>query len=274
MKAYIIKHPVQNLYLKDFIDGYYEIGWKANDNSDNTLDTGLMPPMGFPVIFFSVGNKIFNHSKHQSVQIGLQGQQTRHFVVPPQKNTQVVGVNFTPFGLYNLLGIAQDKFVNTFSPSSSIFNKNESIELTRLLESVYTVEDGIAILESFLWNQRVKKRKYPILFDDIANRIIDDKGLLDSEYFKTKYCSDRYIQYYFKNNIGFSPKFFSNLQRHKYILKLMFSCPGIKTSELVSEGNYYDLSHFNRDFKLFTNSSPTKYRKSYNHFAEKLILTD
>jgi AraC-like DNA-binding protein len=271
MKAYLKKYPVQNHYLKDFVDGYYESGWIDESVPESMSDTGLMPPVGFPTIFFSVGNKTFNYNDYRNISLGIQGQQFKHFIIPPNKNVQLISVNFTPYGLYNLLGLSQNKIINSFSQFSQILNKTELIILAKLLTGVNSVEDGICIMENFIWERRIKKRKYPILFDDTVKRIIEEKGL-NTNYIQSKCCSNRYLEYYFKNNVGYSPKFFCNLQRHKFILKQIFLFPDIKLTELVTLGNYYDYSHLSRDFKQFTGYSIADYRNQNNQFARNLIL--
>lgn len=129
--------------------------------------------------------------------------------MPPKNDIRLISINFKPYDLYNLFGIEQSHFVNTFNTPNTLFDKHESKILTKKLSRVYDTEEGIHIMETFLWNHKTKYRKYSILFDERVNRISEKKGVVEIERLYCKYSSKRYTEYYFKNNIGCSPKFFS-----------------------------------------------------------------
>jgi AraC-like DNA-binding protein len=76
--------------------------------------------------------------------------------------------------------------------------------------------------------------------------------------------SQRRLEQRFKNEIGISPKMFQRTIRINHVIEKMINTPQPHLTSIAYEMGYYDQSHFIRDFKKFTGSSPSKFLKSIN----------
>ena len=84
--------------------------------------------------------------------------------------------------------------------------------------------------------------------------------------------SVRRLEQRFKNEIGISPKLFLRTLRVNAVIEQMKINEGKSFTQLALDYNYYDQSHFIKDFKWFTGFSPTKFLKSINPNGDILNL--
>lgn len=74
-------------------------------------------------------------------------------------------------------------------------------------------------------------------------------------------CSRRYLELIFKNFIGISPKQYARIIRTKKASILLRNAAKeqLNLSNISFDMGYYDLSHFNKDFKAITQRSPSRF---------------
>lgn len=82
----------------------------------------------------------------------------------------------------------------------------------------------------------------------------------------------RRLEQRFKSEIGISPKLFCRTQRINKVIEEITSVKKQSLTQLALKNNYYDQSHFIRDFKQFTGLSPSKFLKSINPDGDILNL--
>ena len=71
----------------------------------------------------------------------------------------------------------------------------------------------------------------------------------------------RRLEQRFKNEIGISPKLFLRTCRINAVIEKMKENTSQSLTQLALEYNYYDQSHFIKDFKQFTSLNPTTFLK-------------
>lgn len=268
-KLFKQEYPVYNNTLKSYIKNYFVVGYSNNASTNTTPD--LVPPIGTIVIHFSIGNNQFAYDKlNNTNRIAILGLQTKHINVIPQAGVQIIGVNFHHFGFYNLFGKPAFTFTNSVLLATEIW---DSIEVERIqikLSQVSDIEEGICLIEKFLWGQR-KKCKSSLYFDSIAYKIAEKHGINEEALLPTKKISRRSFERYFIQTIGCSPKRFANLQRHIYILEKMLTVSELSLLQLVDLGQYYDFSHLYKDFKMYTGLTYKEYLRINPEFARILL---
>ncbi len=74
-------------------------------------------------------------------------------------------------------------------------------------------------------------------------------------------CSRRYLELIFKDFIGISPKQYARIIRTKKASILLRNAAKeqLNLSNISFDMGYYDLSHFNKDFKAITERSPSRF---------------
>jgi methylphosphotriester-DNA--protein-cysteine methyltransferase len=111
------------------------------------------------------------------------------------------------------------------------------------------------------------------VIDQVANLIIEKNGLIDvAEIMQEVYMSRRNFERRFFKKVGLSPKYYARLRRISYILNLIAGKKKADWPSLFSECEFYDHSHFIKDFTEFTGRTPQQYLE-YNielaNFIEK-----
>ena len=262
-------YAVKSDKLKPFILNYSLVSFELLSQIEEV--EMKVPPLGFPVLIFYFGN-ITNFYKHKELtcQSVFVGQMDKHIMLYPSSKAKLLGVNFRPYGLYNLFGISPSFILNSGFESSLFFGEQEVNTITDKLKSEADPEEVLPDIEDLLLRfQQIYVRKQPF-FDEMVDKILLEKGLIGPFSFLGK-SSVRTFQRYFKQVVGIMPKTYCQLLRHKYILEQMYLNPDILKSELVLKGFYHDYSHFRKDFIRFSETPPIRYLDLKNNFASSLL---
>lgn len=183
---------------------------------------------------------------------------------------KLLGINFKPYGLYNLLGISPYSFMNSGVESRFFWGEENVNRISQTLKT-NGIENGITEIESLLLTYQNKYVKSQPYFDEIVDKMEAENGLMNCRDILYKSVSIRTFQRYFREVIGISPKLFCQVLRHKYILELLYQNPEIKWSDIQLNGFYYDFAHFTKDFTHFSGLTPKKYLPLKNSFAATLL---
>ncbi|MDD3944986.1 MAG: helix-turn-helix domain-containing protein [Bacteroidales bacterium] len=264
-------HPVQYPQLTPYIKNYYVLDFSSLVQENIEVK---VPPIGFPVLQFHFGDKAnYYHHKHFTNQSLFIGQCSRHVMLFPSRGMKLLGINFKPYGLYNLFGLSPYGFVNSGVESSSFFGEDNVNYISQTLKTE-GVDKGVEEIEALLLafqNKNVKSQPY---FDGLVDKMEAENGLINCADLLDKNVSVRTFQRYFKEVIGISPKLFCQVLRHKYVMELLYQNPEMKWCDMQLNGFYYDYSHFTKDFILFSGLTPQKYLPIKNHYAASLLNTE
>ncbi len=250
-----VKIPVKNSLLSSFIDDYSIISF----DEESTVSPIQFPPLGFPVLLFCVSpNTIFYTHSTLTNESVVVGQLTRYVQINPSVGTKIVGVNFKPYGFFNLFGISLKNTQNSGYPMQSLFGEENVANIYKLIERNDSINDIIIEIENLLLKYQ-QCTEPNLLFDVLVDSIIKKNGLVRPIDLLPNKKMERSLQRYFSKVIGVGAKEFCAIYRHKFILKYKYEHNSCAWNDVVFEGFYYDYSHFYRDFKKFTNSSPISF---------------
>jgi AraC-like DNA-binding protein len=261
-------YPVQNQRLSPYIKHFLVLDFSDLDAPNKGVK---VPPLGFPVLQFHFGEKNnFYRHRHFTSQSVFIGQCSRHITLYPAKGTKLMGVNFKPYGLFNLLGISPAAFKDSGIESRFFFSEQAINHIVGLLQE-NKIEAGIVAIETLLLHHQKSEIQAHHYFDTLVNRIEQENGLIDYGSLLGKTVSRRTLQRYFHEVIGLSPKLFCQILRHKFIVGLLYKNPNMTWSDLQLNGFYYDMAHFSKDFHLFSGLPPKQYLPMKNSFASTLL---
>ncbi len=267
----IVNQSVFNIIspeLHPFISNYYLFEF-SNETAESIRFK--VPPTGFPTLLFCYGNKInFFQHKHLTNESIIVGQLSKHVNLYPVDGTKLFGVNFKPYGFYNLTGVSLKGLVNGAIESTAIFPEAEIEAIDNCFQLSPNRTECMGSLEALLLKTRVCVRNNNFL-DRIVDEILERNGLIDPYSLTHGKISARSFQRYFNEVIGINPKLFCQILRHKFILQQLYENPGLTWNEMVHNGYYYDYSHFQKDFIKFTGVKPFEYLQLKNPFAGKLL---
>lgn len=229
-----------NEALKQYIRCFW---WLDNDSSEN-LNYTILPDGFFDVIVR------FDNYKYQST--ALTGLYTKEVevVIPP--NHQLFGIQFKLPAVEYVFHESIAQLLNSEKKLPDAFWHLNSFDFLENLDTINSLSSIIS--------QEVNKA------NNLDNRKLNLFTLLDQTrgnksvgYFADKvFWSSRQINRYFNKMFGLSLKSYCN------ILRCSASFKDIKKGDLLSNQNYYDRSHFNKEIKKYTNHTPKNLSNNEN----------
>lgn len=152
----------------------------------------------------------------------------------------------------------QSVSLDTFLPSSEISAIEER------LAGAPGIQAKIAVIEQFLLS-KTSDHEPDRLISEAIGRIYRAKGHIRiKELAGGLYISQDAFEKRFRKATGATPKQFSYIVKMNAILRQNSIDPSFL--DMVFENGYYDQSHFNKDFKIFTGQTPTDFFKNGSYW--------
>lgn len=256
---------VENKNLKPYIDSY----WVFRTNKHNNFYPAIsIPPIAYPTLQLVLGNyKGIYQLENTNIKSLITGLYNRHVTLAPRANMGLIIINFKAYGYYNLFGQTPPNDKLNVTEACKVFGEEKIDKLINDISESSDRNELINKIENFLLENQNNKVIKQIYFDSLVDDIIAKNGLINLNELINEKFSLRTFQRYFSKTIGTSPKKFSRILRHKYIIKLMYNNPNISWNDLSFHGYYFDQSHFTKDFYDFAKYNP----KNFNWFKSSII---
>jgi AraC-like DNA-binding protein len=149
-------------------------------------------------------------------------------------------------------------FEESISLDHFIAPKKVAIIETQLAEAKNNIQ-RIAIVERFLLSQLYNFKPDNLILTAI-DKIHSTKGVFKiKELASTLYISNDAFEKRFRKIVGTSPKRYASIVRLKSVITQNTHHRNLV--DIALDAGYYDQSHFNKDFKLFTGLTPTDFFK-------------
>ncbi|WP_117884130.1 helix-turn-helix domain-containing protein [Aureibaculum luteum] len=221
-----------NENLKPYIRCFW---WLDNDSLKN-IDYTILPDGFFDTIVR------FDNYKYQSTV--LTGTYTKEIDVVIPTNHQLFGIQFKLQAAEYIFGESIAPLLNSEKKLPNDFwNLNE----LDFFENVDTIDKISSIISQEVNKQDNQDNRKLNLFRLLSHT----KGNHSVSYYADKvFWSSRQINRYFTQMFGLSLKSYCN------ILRCSAAYKDIKKGDLLSNQNYYDRSHFNKEIKKYTNHTP------------------
>lgn len=167
-------------------------------------------------------------------------------------------------GLDTAKYIDQQINLNTIIPDSVCHNL-----WNRLKENPFSAYQSIIDQEfSDYYNQWEK----PTAVTPILEYIKAQNGMLNvSDLLEKFHLSHSTINRCFKTHVGFTTNKFIRLIRFNYLMRHLETNSDLLI-DLIEKYQYYDYSHFSKDFKLFTGQSPKQYQGKNHQLLKDIIF--
>lgn len=248
-------------HLQRYVRYYWIIDYESKYGQVNTLDifADVYPRMVFQ---HNNGNSAFsidNQTLPISYISGLKTQFTQFSII----QGSIVLVSFFPDALKVLFGVDSNELTNEHPCLNNFAPKSLT---NSILESFSNIEK-IEHLNVFLTKRLISsKSNLDFVFAKALNCFGDTTNENNIRLFRSlNGVSERQLERKFKINVGISPKQFLRLKRfEKSIIGLKASTKSL--SELAFSLDYFDQSHFTREFREFSGMTP-------NTFRNKNIIT-
>lgn len=255
--------------LHPFVECYYS--WQSGDTPIKDLIVES-PPSGFCSIVFNSGDPYFlQNKKHERLPVPKQfiaGQSIYSYKLFLNGHISLAGIVFKPAALATLFDLPTFEYTEERIDLRNVFDKWQVDTLIEKIDRAGEVEDRIMLLEEFVLNQHHKRKIEPDYIDYAANLIVEKNGLLNvSDLIKDIYMSRRNFERRFFKKVGLSPKYYARIRRISYLMNLIAGKKEVDWSSVFSECEYYDQSHFIKDFLEFTGRTPRQYLEENRELA-------
>ena len=222
--------------LQSYIDTY----WSFQNGSSKSILMPIVPDGCMDIVC-------------QNRQWMLVGAMSESKIMPIEAGDDAFGIRFRPSVLPQLLHIEAHTFINRIVPLAEV-----SPSLHYQLDRYGSDEAQKVILLDALFESLCKTTVFhqPIL--DLVDHITLYQGvrtMRDLEHFTQ--LGSRQIERLFKHYIGYTPKKFCTILRFFTVFKEVIKNDISNFSAMAYEFGYCDQSHFNKEFKKFSQFFPT-----------------
>lgn len=247
-------------YLKSYIRYFWScemVGYQSEKMIffDNYADK-------YPRLVFQVDDRpqLRNNDNHHVPNAYICGIETVASSMSIESNFSHFGISFNSFGLAEIFKIGNETLVD------QIIDLNDLglTDLISKLADAISTNSRMEIMCKFIANQISQKK---IVNNTIVQIVLNGELVEKTDLFKLqkKYkLTERTMERQFKNALGISPKTFQRLVRFEKSLHLLKNPIYQNSAAIGYILNYTDQSHFIKDFKRFTNITPSQFQK--NHF--------
>lgn len=215
------------------------------------------------VEYVNSGKKITNL---KAVVIGQQSEVTNRFV---GKDFLVFQIVFRPGALYRITGIPSDLFNNCYYDAENIFSGNIT-EVNDKLNDAGNPKEMVNIVELFLSELISRSVKEFHRLDYVSNLILQSDENLNIEWLAKESClSLRQYERKFIERMGVSPRYFNKIVRFENAFRMKNKYPHLDWLTVAIQCGYYDYQHLVKDYKQFTNQTPTQFHLLDNSSPER-----
>ncbi|MDC4352451.1 AraC family transcriptional regulator [Acinetobacter baumannii] len=198
----------------------------------------------------------------QQPQARICGSTLNSQVVPLKENTPYFGIRFLPGIIPNFIEVSSEEILNQcLNFNELVSNKNWLIEK---ISSEGSIDQQINLfLNTF--SERLS-RKFSTTTQEVLHFIITQNNEIKIKDLErlTGYCS-RHIQRMFKHDVGMSIKTFACIIRFQSAVQAMNTSKSLKLSDLTYDLGYNDQAHFHKEFKKFSQMSPSDFIKYFKN---------
>jgi AraC-like DNA-binding protein len=164
-----------------------------------------------------------------------------------------------PHAVNQLLKIPAHEVVNQVVDFSTLF-KQEGADLADQVYNAANAQERAARVADFLVKRSAGRKTDPITC--FVDQVFEQSGGVDvSGMQRESGLSVKQFERRFKAIAGFPPKYFARIARFQGVKDAYCSNRNKTLTNLAYSCNYYDQSHFNREFKEFAGVQPLQYFK-------------
>ncbi|WP_298894453.1 helix-turn-helix domain-containing protein [uncultured Psychroserpens sp.] len=241
------------------IEEYYQLSFSedAVPFQSTVLPIGLTHLTN---IFYGDQKAVLNTKEMRISDITISGQFFRSYQLHCLSKAMSFGVSFHPTALFKILNTdiskLQDKHMSLLDFHPELYSK-----MKPLFENFSGPEDMVKRLDHFFSKLNLTINKTTKNIDIAIDLIKNKEGLLSvHSILEHINMSQKTLETQFKKIVGLTPGKYVRLYR---FLKLMrkYENQEIAIKDLMFMFDYYDRSHFSKDFKLFMNETPKSYFK-------------
>jgi AraC-like DNA-binding protein len=267
---YLKFHP--SAPLKNFVECYFV--W--NCPSPVAMISVDTPPSAYTAMVFNMARPykvaLENDYIIELPDSYISGQSLKNYSLRIESEVEQIGIVFKPTGLFHLFDLPMYEFTNSRIDIQEVLRSDFRSVREKLIEQTNNAEK-IKILEKILLKRLINKDPQFDGVDHGADQIINKFGNVSiTELLDQSFMSRRKFERHFFQRVGLSPKYYARIRRFGYLCSLVAGQRNVSWSEVLHQLDYYDQSHFIKDFKEFSGKSPNQYLLTNNELAHSVSV--
>lgn len=250
-ETYIPAYP-----LSEIVDYFWYVNGEVNHKKEKILPAGnqeLMINLNDSFVMednSSESNKRCNKMWFSSVL-------TKPIVIHTTV-TNVIGISFKNSGAYSLFGFPLTEFNNYVTDIENIWN-NKVIDIRDRILELESIQSRFKLLDKLLTHE-IKKEASLNKSVEFAISLMDSNTI--SEISQKVGFTNKHLNDLFKKYMGISPNKYRRIRQFQKSVNMIGLDTNVDFQEIAFISGYFDQSHFIRDFKEFTDFTPTEYLKN------------
>ena len=245
--------------LNSYIDDLYYLDRPASYRRQKVLpvaSSNLMINLGDPFDVYGQDQTNPFMTCTESWWVGVWN--TYHSVDWPA-HVRFYGVHFKPGGTYPFLRMPLSELSGQVVPLDSIW-RTFADEIRERLLTAPSIKNGFQLFEQLLLARLSEAPPGLNLVQHAITEISQYHGALSIRTLSDRIgISQNHLGNQFKRFVGVPPKDVARFYRFANALHLIHSTPLMDLTSIAHQSQFYDQSHFNRDFLAFTGHSPSEY---------------
>ena len=226
-------------------------------------------PDGCIEMTFNWGNKIKRYTSENDFILHpnamVMGQRTKSYYILPVGNVDTFAICFYPIGFGNFVKTTLENLVDKETPIAELFGQAEANELEQQIVEAIDTEQRINIVETFLLKKLNLKNIINNIVKSTVDAILKTNGTTPiNVILKDNISKRRQLERHFKKQIGISPKQLSKAIRLQATLQLLLNKKSLTLTDIAYESDYFDQSHFIKDFKDLVGVTPKDFLDNEN----------
>jgi AraC-like DNA-binding protein len=198
-------------------------------------------------------------SPHRMPPSLIVGARSTFEIVDTSDMAELIGIVFHPGGFAPFASDAVDLFSNRSTSLEEIWGLSARNLRDRLREAA-TPFEKFHTLEQFLLQRFAGRLSRNPLVDFALSSFQRAPGVATvHEVAKSTGCSERRFSQVFREQVGFSPKAWTRIQRFQRAVQQLHASVDVPWAEMALDCGYYDQSHFANDFRAFSGIDATTY---------------
>lgn len=184
----------------------------------------------------------------------------RHIIEWPA-TPHFLGVRFRPGGARAFLGVPLGELHNRMVPLDELWGPLAAEICERLYEA-RTPARRFAIVEEVLLARLSDAAPPPRIVSHVAGRITAQHGAVSIGALCDEVgVSRKHLVTLFRDHVGCTPKALARLSRFARVLESIDPTQPANWTNVAHDNDYFDQSHFSRDFSAYTGLTPSAYFK-------------
>jgi AraC-like DNA-binding protein len=242
----------QQILPEEWLRKYIRCFWTLEDgNSISYPKTFKIIPDGSPGLIFQENPVAFSDKNNQALpQLYVYGQTTCHTKHIATESFKLIGIYFQPAALKTIFGLDANELIDQHADISHLSKST----LNEQLLNTPGVEQKIRLLSAFILKQAAHQNNDDERVAYASAQLKQGKTLKNIQ--TELNLSERSLERLFKQHIGISPKLYARINRFQSTLDHLRKTKFVTLAEVAYENDYFDQSHFIREFQEFLGASP------------------